>query len=91
MLSTCMGYVGFIFWVICCCELVVESSKRWHVLPKAAMMAAPAMHASVRMSVFFIGAFYSTIAVDYFSPKLEFIIKNYSKLLETGNKANYAN
>ena len=55
------------------------------------MMAAPAMHASVRMSVFFIGAFYSTIAVDYFSPKLEFIIKNYSKLLETGNKANYAN
>ena len=55
------------------------------------MIAAPAMHAIVRISVFFIGIVSPTINENYALSKLEVIIKNYSKLLETANYANYAN
>jgi hypothetical protein len=55
------------------------------------MIAAPAMHAIVRISVFFIGIVSPTINENYALSKLEVIIKNYSKLLETANYANYTN
>jgi hypothetical protein len=51
-----MGYDGWFGMVVL---------SLLHARPKAAMMAAPAMHVSVRISVFFIGAFSPTIAVDY--------------------------
>ena len=50
----------------------------------AAMIAAPAMHASVRTSVFFIDAFSPTIAVDYFSPKIRIYYKKLLKIIRNG-------
>ena len=84
MLSTCMGYVGFILGVFCGCDGRVDGSSLLHVRPMAAIMAAKAMHANVRISVFFIGAFSPTIAVDYFSPKIRIYYKKLLKIIRNG-------
>jgi hypothetical protein len=75
-----MGYVGFIFGVFCGCDGTLDLSSLLHARPRAATIAAPAMHASVRISVFFIGAFSPTIAVDYFSPKIGIYYKKLLKI-----------
>jgi hypothetical protein len=66
-----MGYDGWFGMVVL---------SLLHARPKAAMMAAPAMHVSVRISVFFIGAFSPTIAVDYFFPKIRIYYKKLLKI-----------
>ena len=50
MLSTCMGYVGFIFGVVCCSDGMVDLSSLLHARPMAAMMAAMAIHAIMMTS-----------------------------------------
>jgi hypothetical protein len=67
-----MGYVGLL-------GIVVLSLL--HARPSAAMIAAPAMHAIVRISVFFMVLSLQPLQLIISFPKLEFIIKNYSKFL----------